>query len=99
MTSLSVSGFIWTCELISTAHLAYKSSIVLHNIYKSSKSNFQNFVHSVKCRGGNRHEPDWVIIDPKKPEGWEDSEEAFPINVKTSDNKEEKKIVEVIVVS
>ena len=94
----TISGLIWACELITTAHMAYQTSIVVNRFYTSSKNKIYTVVDCIKVYGGNKAEEDWVIIDPNKPEGWEGSEEAFPLNIDTA-TKKGSDVVDVIISS
>lgn len=93
MTTISFASFIWSCELIATANMAYQSGCIVHQVYNSSKATFAQILQKIKHYGGTRYEPDWVIIDTFKSEGWEGSEEAFPININSKFDEEEKKVV------
>ena len=81
----SIAGIVWTCEIICTAHMAYRASHVAHSFYKSSKQNVMSLIRQIKVYGGDYREDDWVIIDPSQPEGWEDQEEAFPVQIQISE--------------
>tara|TARA_B100001093_G_C26427071_1_gene842376 strand:+ start:357 stop:716 length:360 start_codon:yes stop_codon:yes gene_type:complete len=102
MTTLSLAGFIWSCELIATANMGYQSARIAYQVYNSSKAKFTQIIEKIKHYGGTQHEPDWIIIDPSKPEGWEASEEAFPIDIQSKfdeDEDEKKVVVDVYLIS
>ena len=100
MTTLSIGGFIWTCELIATANMAYQSGRIAQRVYNSSRKKLSEIIQKIKHYGGSRNEPNWVILDPNKPEGWEGSEEAFPIHVinEIDDDDEEEENEKKVVV-